>query len=924
VQLPMPLSRTALSIALITLAASLVPIPTFGQIAPGVTQSAAHTANVTGTVKDTEGRPVPGAGVSLVATVTLTTKADEHGIFIFRSVPWGTYQLLVSSPLGTVSQNNLTLNGDVNVAIQYQPKQLTTIAHVTTGGAGAHINVTSSSITSVSPSDYAFQGNSSWIPLLASIPGIAPSGVTIGGINPTSSVAGGPQVPVILSVNGALPYQTSTTLDGMPLQGTSFSGSPGGGFDLGSLPLNAFDTADVVRGPGANAPSIVDSIGGSFVLHGPGAVDRNHYELSISNDPYGGVVSNVKTAVRFGKLSATIAYGTNDSPGPLGNVSEMAAWNTPTFINGLPVQGSIANYVEGAIPNTAKQINTLLYCCVNTTTAWYSHGGVASLLYQVTPHVTTQVLFAGAASSQNDMYGYWPVEFAPSAATPPYSGNLPPTASSGLSYPLLLSTSNYYPSKQSASLLEQKITASIGRGVLRLAALQLNSYYGQNGFVSPPSGQYTIWGTADIGANAPGVPTAFNGTRAQLSFPQQSQDFYGRTHNRDLLASYAFQLSPNSSAGLSYVTSFYNNPSDFNFYSEGAQLFSFIQKSDLSETTRETRLHFDTDVSAKFSVGLSWYITNATFHVPIPTKPNQMTDAQFSYSAPRLGAVWQANRDLAIRAAVGGGFALPQLYQLLGFSRTCAPTYCNETTANLHLQPEKSFGFDVGLDARIHRNTVLSLDLYRTNLYGQLFTTQSQSTYNGLPLYIVQYGNIATSRMEGINLDVRRDVPRGYYWRGTLGLTRGYVVNVPPGFYNDASVPCTSCLNQTVVPGINFNSATYAATVPYADAYAQIGYRWTPDTFLDVSAKYYGNNNIYLTLNPFTVVDLHTGYGLSKNFSLLAEYRNITGANGQSIQNYNYSYGVPTIKHATGFWSGGVWPIPYGPRSVVVTGNFKW
>lgn len=257
--------------------------PAIAQIAPGVTQSAAHTANISGTVTRSDGTPVGGADVRLNGPALLSTKSDERGGFSFRNVPWGTYQVIVTSALGTASRDNVVLNGDITVAIQYQaPNGLHTIAQVSTTGAGAHINVTSSSITSINPSEYAFQGNGTWTQLFAQVPGVAASGATGGGDSYYVSIVGNPQAPVVLSLNGALPYETSTTLDGMPLQGTSGAETylgAGSGVDLSNLPLNAFDTADVVRGPGANAPSIVDSVSGSFVLHAPGQVSANHFEI---------------------------------------------------------------------------------------------------------------------------------------------------------------------------------------------------------------------------------------------------------------------------------------------------------------------------------------------------------------------------------------------------------------------------------------------------------------------------------------------------------------------------------------------------------------------------------------------------------------------------------------------------------------------
>ena len=77
--------------------------------------------------------------------------------------------------------------------------------------------------------------------------------------------------------------------------------------------------------------------------------------------------------------------------------------------------------------------------------------------------------------------------------------------------------------------------------------------------------------------------------------------------------------------------------------------------------------------------------------------------------------------------------------------------------------------------------------------------------------FITQIGNLGVSRYEGLNLQIHHDRAVGVYWRGTFGLTRGYVVSVPAGFYNGLEgyppKPCVNCVNQYVVPGVNFNSA---------------------------------------------------------------------------------------------------------------------
>jgi len=504
---------------------------------------------------------------------------------------------------------------------------------------------------------------------------------------------------------------------------------------------------------------------------------------------------------------------------------------------------------------------------------------------------------------------------------PAYSGSLTPSPPGQYTYTLL---DAFGPEllTQTSSLLEEKLIAYIGHGVLRLAALQYNTFYNSS-YSCLANGQYKLWGTADVGPTSPGTPTAFNGTSENLTFPNLYVDYGARSNNRDLLASYAVQVGSASSIGVSYVTSYYNNPSFFNDLYEGS-LFSISQSSAVSETTNETRLHFDTEVSDKLSLGLSWYFAKGTYHVPVPSNPNYWTNSVFPYNAPRFGAVWQASPDIAIRAAVGGGYALPVLYNLTGYSLQCAAGSCSETVANLNLKPEETFGFDVGTDVRFRRHTVLSFDLYRTNLYGQFFTSNTESTFNGLPLYLTQYGNLGTSRYEGINLDIRHDVPSGYYWRGTLGFTRGYVVSVPPGFYNNPGVPCTTCVNQYIVPGTNFNSAAYGGGVPYASASAQLGYRRSPGKYADLLATYYGSNNIYNTSKAFVELDAHAGYALTRNVSLLATFKNITGVYDQSIQNFSPGYAIPVIPGAPpNPYPGAGYELPYGPRSIIVTADFR-
>ncbi|MGH7737173.1 MAG: TonB-dependent receptor domain-containing protein [Candidatus Tyrphobacter sp.] len=919
----------ALVVAWTTFASS----PVVAQIAPGVTQSAAHTANITGTVRSSSGAPIAGAKVTLTGPSVQSTASRADGSFTFLTVPWGTYEITVTSSLGTASRSNITINGDLNVAIQYEaPSNLRTIAHVSTTSSGAHINVTSSSITSVSPHSYLLQGSFTWKELFAQVPGVAESGNTDGGGIFAGVIPDSPNEPVLLSINGALPYETSTTIDGMPLQGTSdanFIENPGGGSDLSMLPLNAFATADIVRGPGSNAPSIVDSIGGSLVLHPPGPVTEDHFDFSEGNDEYGGSITNATAALRLGRLSATFYYAVNDSPGPLGNKVGITAdlSTAPSTINGQTVQ--FANTGTEVYPGHGTPYcfcsltDSLLVGGVPYSSAWTTHSGAVDFAYQISPSITAEVFYAGQRSHAPFSAGYWPVDFSPG---PSYSGSLAPSPAGQTTYsfPWTLPVSE----DQMESLLEEKLTAFFGGGVLRLSAVQNNTflYYPPGG--SPEAlddGTYTLWGTANVGPTSPGTPTAYDGTQARVTFPDYLTYEPVTTKNRDLMASYALQVGSRSTFGVSFVTSYYDNPYEDLFALGTTPLFSISQSAAASDTTDETRVHFDTDITDRLSVGLSWYFAQSDFHVPVPNNTTQWTDSIFRYNAPRVGIVWRPTPDIAVRGSAGGGFALPALYTLTGYSRVFSAGEYDETVGNIHLKPEQSFGYDLGTDVRLHRDTVLSFDAYQTNLYGQYYTNTVISTFNGLPLYINESGNLANSRYEGINLDVQRTVASGVYWRGTLAFTRSYVLSVPPGFYDNPATGCVNCTNQDIIPGINFNGYSNGGAVPYTSASALLGYRWHPGTYFDLAPTYYGFNNIYDEPHAFIELDAHAGYAITRNIDLIATFRNVTGFDQGSEENFAYIGDLTPVVHGSnGFWPGAFVILPYGPRAVTVTADWHY
>jgi len=907
----------------------LIPHNVAAQIAP------TNSATISGSVSDSTGKPVAHAKVSVSGPKNASTQSDARGFFVFIGMSFGSYELTAdASGLGTATRN-LIVEGDTNVAIEYNTtivNGLKVIAQVK-NIAPAQFNVTSASITQVNPMEEAFQGETSWRRILEQIPGVAQAGL-LGGQSQVAGVPDSPLVPVQLSIDGALPYETATLLDGMPLIGGSYNYTAGNGTDLGRYALNGFDAADVVRGPGANAPSIVDSIGGSFVLHSPSVVSKNHFEFSVSNDPYGGIVANALIGVRFTRLSVVATYGINSSPGPLSSAGIQGPPDPILTVNGQsfspyspPCSSPCysgqyllnTNYTLSQFPYYGYQLG-ILEGGLNQTTSWNQHSGSIALSYEFSPSISVGFFYAGLTSSQNGAPTSFTNTFVPPAG---YGESLP--AGQYISNTSYLSD---YPFTQTSSLLEEKVTARLGNGVLRLAALQ-NRIFEECSFSEPASAVVRLYGGGYL--NGSSTLTIFNGEAYTITLsPFSVITPEENSNNRDLLISYATPIGEKFHVGASFVKSYYDTPQSYSIPFYG--IFS-TTPSAVSETTNETRFFIGGDPSEKTSLDLSMYFANANYHVPTVSGTNATLyhDANYPYVAPRLGFVWRPTASVAVRAAAGGGFAEAPLNYIAGgvsAPQPClsSPGYC-ENTANLNLQPEKSFGFELGTDIRLPRDTVLSFDVYRSDLYGQFYnaTTVSAYTIGGVtyPLYTTQYGNLGKSRYEGLLIDLHHDVPRGLYWTFSGGLTRGYLVSVPQSFYNSPGQTCdlvtgVGCTNVNVMPNINFNGTFTGVSVPYAQALGVLGYRWDIRKSVDITGVYFGNNNTYF--HPgFVEFDGHIHYPLTKILSLSATFRNITGIYDRAMQIYSPASGAPTI---TGL------PYPlygeqYGPRTVLMTLNLK-
>ncbi len=142
----------------------------------------------------------------------------------------------------------------------------------------------------------------------------------------------------------------------------------------------------------------------------------------------------------------------------------------------------------------------------------------------------------------------------------------------------------------------------------------------------------------------------------------------------------------------------------------------------------------------KLNLTASNYLTNFRSHYGVydtssslPAPLLSFQDQSLWHYDGRLGLVLRPSADTSLRFALGSAVAPPYLGALV--ANTYAPTLCGgfftpclpggglvaySQTANPNLAAETSFGYDLGADRRLRDGTVLTADLYLTNLRNQL------------------------------------------------------------------------------------------------------------------------------------------------------------------------------------------------------------
>ncbi len=921
-------------------------------------EQAAAVGSVQGTVADETGAPISGAAVILTGPVTYSTASDAKGDFTIAHVEAGLYNVLVSKPgYDRASQTDLAVfTGEVErLAVRMNRQTFTslrTIASIRVNGRGA-INTSAASIDVVSPQTFANQSATQVTRVLSQVPGVQIS------FPSNSANAAAPGAITVPNIRDAESYETASLIDGHPISVGQYG-------DNVTTFINSYmlGSVETIKGPGADSPVINNAVGGTLNFRTKDPTLTPEPDIAMGIDSHGGTFSN---------------FGLSDTISRLGFVVDVATLNDVSPLNGKQVYYDPANafgsftYNGATFPdnssstplgNTASNAPTqypLVACCYTLLGNLDQTAELFKFRYRFSGATTATVSYLGSQSysDQNaNTSDFIPSQFTPGAG---YAGSLPAGA---------LNVSNVYPGSYSGEfnnepIFQAEASSTLGNDTVlaRFYHATINRYQFQGNNQTADYQSVALYGTT---ADSNGNPYTFNGQTVSAGY----NDYY-REPELDRLSGGTFEyVHPIGSATLSFSADrVYAQSSDYSEFSGPFYSFNLPPGTNQTLSTYLLRGHFfvgkrlDATVSDYLNTFQAFYPNGCaggncnTYNAAVIGSGVTFGSTSYSHNDPRLGLVYRPSSNSSVRLALGSGI-VPPFSGLLNVVPSAPVTdalnqYALETTNNAGIKPETSFGYDLGGDLRLHDGTVVSADLYLTNLYNRFFSqtvntgqvcsvaTPCQSggggapiTSGNIPIYSQTNANISNARFQGLELSVKRAPEYGLGFELAGSLQRGYFYNLPGNFYCSfvptAAQPCTPAnynQNLNIIAGENTNgvpvgfyNVSYNGNmrIPYFQGNAQISYTFKNKAYLLIGETLYGKNNS-LNEPPFGIGYATLRYPLRKNIDFQISGDNIFNAYPGYLPIYGGGVAIPLANGQTAATTGNV----LGPATYRFSLDFK-
>jgi len=848
----------------------------------------AATGTLRGSVTDADGAPIAGARVTLQGARRDASTTDTAGAFRFTGLPSGTYGVSVAKTGYTsASLDGVTIGGDdVSVAFALLRPTLSSIreiASVSSGKRGA-FNATPSAQSIMTAERFRDLGQIG----LANVLDQQPGAVSARPGNANAAAYGSITSP---NIRGALDYEKATLIDGHPL----INGARGD-YPTMLLNMSLLDDVELAKGPTAFAPQINYAIGGvlNFRTAQPTRVPRG--EIQYGLDGFGGTFSDLRYSgtTANGKFGWMLGYASYGTPGAdravrtyvtlpagstIGGVA-VGGTNSATPINGASGPWPYGGSTTTVLANPTNAYTSLVACCQTLQSDFQNKMELAKFRYDFSNATSAQIAYIGDQSQYDGAAaGFAQVDavFAPAAA---YDGTGLPLAT-GARY--LLNNKTTLPDSRlydNEPIFEADFRTTYGSD--SLLARYYSAVLGRQTTtdLADPNANYTtaltLYGTGKLGA-ASGVP--FDGTTQMVTIATP----YANSVEHDLLHGWSFEYDhptgPNVLVfSVDRTTSLTNSYAIAGSATPGGRVTVSIPGGTRQDfTTYLLRGTFNLDARTTLTLA-NYYNTYHSVYTPAKDASGAFVFASgtVAHDDPRVGITYRPNADLSLRFSAGSAVA-PAYPALVDNLNTTAASAYNPASPFVvvaqnsgSLQPETSFGYDLGGDYRLRNGAVASVDLYLTDLRNQFIgvTYDSGTLYTppvgpAVPIYISTNQNLAKARFQGVEFSLKSDPEVGLGWSIAGDLANAYAYGLPPGFYATQTGPFTT--NLGVIAGQNyvgFNAPAYNGISNKSEAYSQgygsLHYRGAHRQYVEFGATYFGPNNSY-NVQPFVVASAAVG-----------------------------------------------------------------
>jgi outer membrane receptor protein involved in Fe transport len=726
----------------------------------------AQTAgSITGTVTDSAGKPLGKARVAVSGPTTLSAESKPDGTFAVP-VPPGIYSVTVSAPGFQSARNDNVVvapGQTVAVTIGLSNSSLTTIGR--TSRSTTSVNTTAAAAQTVSAQTLVSQGQNQVVNVLDQIPGVEVNHVGGGSNEPGANAS--------ISIRGAQPYESQVLLDGHPVD---TAGNGPYGFNTTFINSLLLSSVEVSKGAGNLPNTIEDAIGGTVNFRTPSISPTFSAQALVGYDSFDSNYYGLRLSDTFGKIGLLVGVARNSTPGYLKPQNLYGGDNNYEPV-GLPVTPD-PTVVYG--PGTAY--SGVINFSYPATSDFESDSQLVKLAYNFSPQTSllfesysTQTSLDETGNNQGNLYAtIVPCIFAngtisttkcPAVTPINYYTNY--TANPYLGLIGTVQAINYYAAYPNTtefdnepvysgefrtvigpgSLLARYYAGSISRTVTQAPApyalspcFEPSCPYDQTPNTSP--------------AVAPGLPSYYDIGYPGEPYEEPTVDVL---HGVD--AQYTLPLGPsNVTLGFDRHVDQASFGEDYNYTTGVPAGFSLYTFQSIAYSLRG-----DFQINPKLLFESGAYLSNTSY-----------VGTRFD---PREALTYKVNPNVALRGSWGSAFAAPYYDLIITKPKTTKSTI---TLPSSSFRPETSSGYDFGTDVKLNRDTLISGDLYYTNIFNRYASVTEQTPYpfDGTTYpFVTQNGNQANVRNEGLELNFLHAPRVGLGFHSAVDLLRDYAFN---------------------------------------------------------------------------------------------------------------------------------------------------